>query len=180
MKSNKTIVKIAIADLVEDMTIYPRQHIDDEHVRRLATALRAGETLPPLVAGKASPHRVTDGFHRKRAHHRVFGPTAHVEVELRDYVSDADMPPTEAENNIPGTTRVALKGSMLHLAGQHLSRERAEVQASMPGSPLLVASRQLYQAVTFDIANRNDKRLMESLRMLRDALVDYCKEMIEA
>ncbi len=237
MKSNKTIVKIAIADLVEDMTIYPRQHIDDEHVRRLATALRAGETLPPLVAGKASPHRVTDGFHRKRAHHRVFGPTAHVEVELRDYVSDADMlidailmnaihgkpldkqdqirsitmaeaagvttlriasalkmseaevttlsvrvamAPTEAENNIPGTTRVALKGSMLHLAGQHLSRERAEVQASMPGSPLLVASRQLYQAVTFDIANRNDKRLMESLRMLRDALVDYCKEMIEA
>jgi ParB-like chromosome segregation protein Spo0J len=236
MKSNKNIVKIPLADLVEDLTIYPRQHIDDEHVSRIAKALRAGETLPPLVADKISK-RLTDGFHRRRAIHRVYGATASALVELRDYESDADMlidaiamnaihgkpldkqdqirsitmaeaagvttlriasalkmsevevktlsvrvayAPQDAENVIPKTVRVALKGSMLHLEGQHLTRERAEAQSSMPGSPLLVATQQIYKAVHFDIANRNDKRLMEALRMLRDELIDYCREMIEA
>lgn len=74
--------------LVEDLSLYPRLQVDDHHVARLAEALRAGASLPPVVADRATK-RIVDGFHRRRAALRVFGETATIAVEFHDYADEA-------------------------------------------------------------------------------------------
>ena len=73
-----------LAELVEDMDLYPRHAIDMAHVASLAMTLEAGTTLPPIVADKESKC-ITDGWHRARAYRRVHGPEAVVDVELIAY-----------------------------------------------------------------------------------------------
>jgi len=75
---------VPAVELVEDLSLYPRLQVDDWYVSRLAEALRSGATLPPIVADRASK-RIVDGFHRRRAALRAFGPTAEVNVLFRDY-----------------------------------------------------------------------------------------------
>jgi hypothetical protein len=72
------------AHLVEDLTLYPRGSIDDTHVADLAEAIRAGVTLPPLVAWRANG-ALADGVHRRRAHLRVNGAAVVVPVIWQDY-----------------------------------------------------------------------------------------------
>lgn len=84
------MTSVAIAELIEDLSLYPRHTVDETHVGTLADALRAGATLPPLVADKKSK-RLVDGWHRLRAYRRILGPTGAVEVDLRSYKSDADL-----------------------------------------------------------------------------------------
>jgi ParB-like chromosome segregation protein Spo0J len=79
---------VPIAELVEDMTIYPRHTVDEQYVASLVLALRAGTQLPPIVADKKSK-RLVDGWHRLRAYRRVVGDTAAVDVDLRTYKSEA-------------------------------------------------------------------------------------------
>lgn len=81
---------LPIAELVEDMAIYPRHAIDEAHVAILADAIRSGVTLPPLVADRATK-RIVDGWHRLRAFRRILGATGTVEVDLRKYASDAEL-----------------------------------------------------------------------------------------
>jgi hypothetical protein len=82
------VITLPIADLVEDLEVYPRHAVDDQHVRNLALALEAGCDLPPVVAD-AKSKRIADGWHRVRARKRVHGPGAAIEVELRAYASEA-------------------------------------------------------------------------------------------
>jgi hypothetical protein len=79
---------IPLAELVEDMSVYPRHGLDEQHVGQLVLALKSGATLPPLVADAASK-RLVDGWHRSRAYRRVLGENAAVAVDLRSYASEA-------------------------------------------------------------------------------------------
>ena len=82
------LVTMPLAGLIEDMAIYPRHAIDSTHVASLVGALEAGETLPPIVADNASK-RISDGWHRGRAHKRHSGPECEVEVLLVTYPNEA-------------------------------------------------------------------------------------------
>jgi hypothetical protein len=81
-------VKAAL--LVEDLSIYPRFAVDQIYVRRLAEALLAGESLPPVVADRKSK-RLVDGFHRRRAYIAAYGPEAEVPVEWKVYKDTREM-----------------------------------------------------------------------------------------
>jgi hypothetical protein len=81
-------VKAAL--LVEDLSIYPRFSVDQIYVQRLAEALLAGESLPPVVADKKSM-RVVDGFHRRRAYIAAYGPEAKIPVEWKEYKDTREM-----------------------------------------------------------------------------------------
>lgn len=80
------------ADLVEDFDLYPRENIDSSWVSALTEVLRAGDSfVNPVIACKESK-RIVDGFHRRRAAIRVYGPeTATVPVEWRDYESETEI-----------------------------------------------------------------------------------------
>lgn len=225
----RSVVSIPLAELVEDMAVYPRHAVDDVHVSKLVKALEVGETFPPLVADKKSK-KLSDGWHRTRAYRRVLGPEGVVDVELRDYASDAELlldaivmnathgrpldkidqircvvlcenagvdsariavamkisvhdvekleirvatVPTGSTGTIPGTIRIAMKRPVRHLSGTTLTQRQADAQQSVPGTSYLLLADQLYDAVTLDMANREDEHLMEKLRALRDALVTY-------
>lgn len=90
MKSSKTLMSLPLAELVEDMAIYPRHAVDESHVSKLCKALEAGETLPPVVADEQSK-KLTDGWHRTRAYRRVLGAGGVIDVELRQYKNDGEM-----------------------------------------------------------------------------------------
>jgi hypothetical protein len=75
-------VKAAL--LVEDLSIYPRFAVDQIYVRRLAEALLAGESLPPVVADRKSM-RIVDGFHRRRAYMLAFGSDVEIPVIWKSY-----------------------------------------------------------------------------------------------
>lgn len=85
-----SIKTLKASELVEDFSIYPRNCVFDGHVYDLAESIRAGATLPPLVACSKSK-RLTDGLHRRRSNVRLYGPDAPVDVMLVDYKSDAEM-----------------------------------------------------------------------------------------
>jgi hypothetical protein len=85
---SKRLVTMPLAELVEDLDLYPRHAVDDSNTRSLVLALEAGCELPPIVAD-AKSKRIVDGWHRARAYKRVHGPGATVSVELRSYASEA-------------------------------------------------------------------------------------------
>jgi ParB-like chromosome segregation protein Spo0J len=84
------LARVPAVELVEDLSLYPRLQVDDWYVSRLAEALRSGAALPPIVADRASK-RIVDGFHRRRAALRAFGPTAEVDVLFRDYPDERSL-----------------------------------------------------------------------------------------
>jgi ParB-like chromosome segregation protein Spo0J len=84
------LTRVPAVELVEDLSLYPRLQVDDWYVSRLAEALRSGAALPPIVADRKSK-RIVDGFHRRRAALRAFGPTAEVEVLFRDYPDERSL-----------------------------------------------------------------------------------------
>ncbi len=75
---------IRLAELIEDMNIYPRHRVDTGHVSDIARAITAGHLPPPPVIDEVSK-RITDGVHRCRAWRKVLGPGGTIEVELRTY-----------------------------------------------------------------------------------------------
>lgn len=83
-----TVTTERVASLMLDETLYPRSTINQNWIGRMAEALRAEESLPPIVAERGR-RRVIDGFHRHYAYLRVFGPDAETAVEWRTYKDDA-------------------------------------------------------------------------------------------
>jgi hypothetical protein len=81
---------LPLASLVEDPTVYPRHAVDEQYVGHLAEALRAGASLPPVLAAAGS-RRLVDGWHRVRAYHRVLGASGVIDVELRTYPDEASL-----------------------------------------------------------------------------------------
>lgn len=71
-------VKLVQVKLVEEL--YPRRGLDMVHVSHLQEAIRAGETLPPIVVNEDMV--LLDGAHRREALLREFGPDAEHEVQV--------------------------------------------------------------------------------------------------
>jgi hypothetical protein len=76
--------------LILDLTLYPRSAVDPFRVSRYMHALQAGAVFPPPIVDRET-RRVVDGFHRITANLRVHGEDAQMEVEWRDYDSEADL-----------------------------------------------------------------------------------------
>lgn len=81
---------VPLAELVEDLDLYPRHAVDPTNVASLSLALESGAELPPIVADSKSK-RIVDGWHRARAFKRVHGAGATVPVEWRKYKTEADL-----------------------------------------------------------------------------------------
>lgn len=79
-----------LAQLVEDLSVYPRAGISDVNVHNLALALKAGAKLPLMIVDQDSK-RIIDGFHRRRALAKVLGSAASVKVQLESYATEAEM-----------------------------------------------------------------------------------------
>ena len=73
--------------LVLDFDLYPRPQVDGKNVSDMVEALTAGAELPPVVICKKTK-RVADGFHRVKAHVRLYGPDARIPVTERTYKDD--------------------------------------------------------------------------------------------
>jgi len=86
----KTTETVLAAELVLDMGLYPRHKTDGDNVNRLREAILAGVSLPAVIADKATK-RVVDGFHRTTAYLKLYGDEATIEVEWREYASEAEM-----------------------------------------------------------------------------------------
>lgn len=82
--------KMKAAELVLDFDMYPRNNVDAHNVKNIVDALSAGIEIPPVVIDKKSK-RVVDGFHRVRAHLRLYGEDAQIMVVEKAYKSDADL-----------------------------------------------------------------------------------------
>jgi hypothetical protein len=82
--------QIALSELVLDFNLYPREVINQHHVREMAEADKAGAEFPPYVADKRSL-RVVDGFHRHDKDKRLHGPNHLVQVVEKTYRSERDM-----------------------------------------------------------------------------------------
>lgn len=85
-----SIATIPISELLEDAEVYPRTHVDSQHVSALYNALESGAKLPPIIVDRRSK-AIVDGWHRYRAIKRKYGVTATIEVEMRDYASRTAM-----------------------------------------------------------------------------------------
>lgn len=81
--------RIALSDLVFNADIYPRGGVDPVHVSALVKALRAGAELPPIIACRET-RAIIEGVHRWHAYRRVLGDDGRMDVELRDYATDAE------------------------------------------------------------------------------------------
>jgi hypothetical protein len=81
-------VNVPAASLIEDLSFYPRNQVDDTHVNELVKALASGSTLPPIIVEESSK-RIVDGVHRHRALMKFNGDDTEVAVEYRTYSDDA-------------------------------------------------------------------------------------------
>lgn len=82
--------KLKAAELVLDFDLYPRNNVDSTNVRHLVEALASGAELPPIVIDRKSK-RVTDGFHRTRAHIQFYGEDCVIAVIEKDYKNEKEM-----------------------------------------------------------------------------------------
>jgi ParB-like nuclease domain len=79
---------VPLSQLVYDEQIYPRQDVNEQHVRTLQQAIEGGHDLPPIVVDKAS-NRIIDGVHRWQATTRLG--RDQILVEFRSYNSEAEL-----------------------------------------------------------------------------------------
>lgn len=81
---------LKLDQLVLDMGLYPRTHIDPLHVTHLKHALQAGVKLPPIVIDQKS-RRIADGFHRHAAYLELNNGDYRVDVIEKRYKNDAEL-----------------------------------------------------------------------------------------
>lgn len=79
---------VKTASLVLDYNLYPRQQLDNAHVREMVHALEAKTVFPPVVADRLTK-RVIDGFHRITAYQHYYGSDAEIAVLWQDYSDEA-------------------------------------------------------------------------------------------
>lgn len=105
--------------------------------------------------------------------HRVAVVLHRSDDDVRKLIVRVATVPPGTDGAIPGTQYIAVKRPVMHLAGKTLTREQADAQPSVPGVSYLLLTRQLTDAVSLELANRDDATLMTALATLRDALVRY-------
>ena len=83
-------MKVKLATLTLDYSLYPRHYIDEQTVNDYVHALKAGATFPPIIVDKKT-NRVTDGFKRYTAHLRFLGEDGEIEVTFRSYRNEGEV-----------------------------------------------------------------------------------------
>jgi len=78
--------------------------------------------------------------------------------------------PVSSGETIPGTKSIALKRSVAHLEGGKLTKAQAKAHATMPGTSFLLIARQLCLALSENMVNLEDEKLVEQLKALRELL----------
>lgn len=121
-------MKLALTELIQDFSVYPRLGCSLEHIQTLVAALEAGATLPPIIICSKTK-KIVDGFHRARAYVEVHGYGIGVEVEPRDYVDDKALFLDAVKLN-------ASHGQILSSGDRRLSIERA---LALKIDPVLIA-----------------------------------------
>jgi hypothetical protein len=140
--------KVSVSQLVEDFDLYPRTSVSDIYINELAEALRAGMVLPPIWVDKESK-RIVDGLHRSRAHAKVFGPDAKINVQWKQYESEGELLADAIATNANHGRRMCKKDIVrcAHLGGKHgLTLEAVASLANLTPEKLegLVADRTGY------------------------------------
>lgn len=82
--------KVKAAECVLDFDLYPRHNVDTTNVKHIVNALSAGVEVPPIIIDKKSK-RVTDGFHRVKAHLYLWGDDAEIMAVEKEYKNEKDM-----------------------------------------------------------------------------------------
>jgi hypothetical protein len=82
------VTTIAISDLKFDESIYPRQNVDDHHIKQMLDAIEGGITLPPIIVERKSK-RIVDGVHRYHAALRRG--EKRIDCVLKSYDSEVDL-----------------------------------------------------------------------------------------
>lgn len=85
-KATKT--KKPLSFLIKEWSLYPRNDVRAGHVAEMVDALQTGASLPPIITDQHG--RIVDGFHRRDAYMRVYGPEHQVDVEVREYGGDEE------------------------------------------------------------------------------------------
>lgn len=134
-----TVARKRVSDLREDLSIYPRNNVDDGHVLEIINAHEAGAAMPPLVAGTTPGNpelRLTDGWHRRRMYQRLYGDDFEVDVEVIEYADEDEMYADAAEREVKGKpfTHQERVSIALRLEKRGFSPERiAEIMITVPG-----------------------------------------------
>jgi len=82
--------RVKTATLLLDFNLYPRHKINPYNVKEIANAIESGANIPSIIVDRNSK-RVIDGFHRVRAYEKLFKESATIEVEWRQYATEAEM-----------------------------------------------------------------------------------------
>jgi hypothetical protein len=85
-----TAATVRLADLVEDLTLYPRTQVSGTNVANLRAAYQAGDELPLMIVDRKSK-RIIDGVHRYHMYLKELGADGSIKVDLRTYESEAEM-----------------------------------------------------------------------------------------
>lgn len=80
--------------------------------------------------------------------------------------------PKTSGQTVPGTSSIALKRSVAHLAGTRLTKDQAAAHAILPGTSFLLTAKQLCAALEQNMINLEDERLVEQLVALRTLLME--------
>lgn len=83
------MARIKISNLKLDMGFYPREKVDEYHVRELVEVIEAGVKVPPIVI--SNDKKVVDGFHRVKAYEHIYGSDYVVEAIAKGYANDAEL-----------------------------------------------------------------------------------------
>ena len=127
------MTKLALAKMVYDPGLYPRQTVDSVNVRRMVEALQAGEELPPILLDKQTL-RIVDGVHRWYAYKRFYGDdSTEVPVVLKAYASESaiylDMIALNSRHGLPlepqDQAKVLLTARELGIEPEEIARAMA-------------------------------------------------------
>ena len=155
--------KVKAAVLVLDFELYPRQKIDAVNVGEIAEAMEAGEVLPPIVADKKSK-RVIDGFHRIRAALKVEGEDAEIEVEFRNYNSEAEMfKDAVLFNASHGRKLTSYDKTHCIFKAQRLGIENTEIQKILHFKPAKIEKFKIEKVGIYKKTNVPLKRTVQNL-----------------
>jgi hypothetical protein len=79
--------QVRASQLVWDKTIYSRPRIRKANVESLRMAIRAEQSIPPIVVEKRT-NRIVDGIHRWQAWRQEKGDDVMLEVDFREYADE--------------------------------------------------------------------------------------------
>lgn len=125
-------MQIDLTEIVIDNALYPRSSVDRFHISRLAQALTAGSTFPPLVI-EAGTKRLVDGRHRLGAYQEKGIKTADVIEKVYATEADlfADMVHLNTAHGQP-LTHYEVRSAIARLAELGYERDKISAAVRMP------------------------------------------------